>query len=66
MGEWEQVMGSQGACTSVSGVPLWYAHYDNWESFGDYSRIGGWSKPAMKQFKGDATVCGVGVDESFY
>ena len=60
-------MGSKGACAGVaSGVPLWYAHYDNSASFSDYSQIGGWGRPAMKQFKGDITVCGTGVDETFY
>jgi len=36
--------------------------YDGSASFGDYSPFGGWSRPAMKQFAGDATVCGFGVD----
>jgi len=64
--EWESTMGSLGACTSANGVPLWYAHYDNSASFGDYVKIGGWSKPNMKQFKGDTTMCSVGIDETFY
>lgn len=46
--EWENVMGSLSACTAVSGVQLWYAHYDGKETFSDYVKIGGWSKPAMK------------------
>lgn len=45
---WGNIMGSSSACTSASSVPLWYAHYDNSASFGDYKKIGGWSKPAMK------------------
>lgn len=64
--EWEQVMGSRTACTSYGNVPLWYAHYDGSASFSDYVQIGGWTKPAIKQYVGDATVCGVGVDKSFY
>lgn len=64
--EWSTVMGSQGACTQAGSVPLWYAHYDSWASFGDYSQIGGWASPNMKQYIGDTTICGVGVDESFY
>ncbi len=64
--EWESTMGSLGACTQAAGVPLWYAHYDSWASFGDYTKIGGWSSPAMKQFIGDTTLCGVGIDETFY
>jgi len=64
--EWESTMGSLGACTTANGVPLWYAHYDNSASFSDYVKIGGWSKPNMKQFKGDTTMCSVGIDETFY
>ena len=64
--EWESTMGSLGACTSAASVPLWYAHYDNWASFGDYVKIGGWSSPSMKQFIGDSTLCSVGIDETFY
>jgi hypothetical protein len=59
-------MGSQSACTEAAGVPLWYAHYDNSASFGDYKKVGGWAKPAMKQFAGDVTQCGVGLDKNFY
>jgi hypothetical protein len=64
--EWESTMGSLGACTSAASVPLWYAHYDNWASFGDYVKIGGWNSPAMKQFVGDTTLCGIGIDETCY
>ena len=46
--EWSTVMGSTSACTQAAEVPLWYAHYDNWQSFGDYVKFGGWSKPSVK------------------
>jgi GH25 family lysozyme M1 (1,4-beta-N-acetylmuramidase) len=65
-GEWSSVMGSQSACTKAAGEPLWYAHYDNSKSFGDYHKIGGWSKPTMKQFSGTGKVCGVGADLNWY
>jgi len=64
--EWETVMGSVGNCASAASVPLWYAHYDNWASFGDYTGIGGWSRPSIKQYRGDVSLCSVGIDESFY
>jgi len=38
-----------GGSTQFSGYPLWYPHYDNWASFGDFSSFGGWSWPAMTQ-----------------
>ena len=59
-------MGTVGACHEASSVPLWYAHYDNNPSFSDYRQIGGWTKPAIKQYVGDASECGVGVDKNFY
>ena len=66
--EWETVMGSRYACTEVSAIPLWYAHYDNNPSFSDWSStiFGGWKSPAIKQYKGDITKCGAGIDEDYY
>ena len=61
--QWNPIMGSY---TGGSGFPLWYAHYDNSPSFNDFRSFGGWSKPAMKQYVGDTTVCGVGADLTWY
>lgn len=55
-----------GGATYASKYPLWYAHYDGSRSFSDFSPFGGWTRPSIKQFRGDATVCGVGVDENWY
>ena len=44
----------------------WYAHYDGSPSFGDFSPFGGWSSPAIKQYQGDASICGAGVDLNWY
>ena len=63
---WETIMGSPSACPDFGDVPLWYAHYDNNPSFSDFSGFGGWSRPNMKQYVGDTTLCGAGVDYSFY
>lgn len=61
--QWTSIM----ADTADFGAPaLWYAHYDNDPSFGDFEPFGGWSKPSIKQFQGDATVCGASVDRNFY
>lgn len=66
--QWETIFGSASACAKFTNLPLWYAHYDNSASFADYSKysFGGWTKPAMKQYVGDTTLCGVGVDLSYY
>mmetsp|Transcript_7847 Transcript_7847/g.19220 ORF Transcript_7847/g.19220 Transcript_7847/m.19220 type:complete len:234 (-) Transcript_7847:257-958(-) len=55
-----------GGTTEFSGYQLWYAHYDGNPSFSDFKPFGGWSKPAIKQYRGDATMCGSGVDVNFY
>jgi len=41
--------------TFFSQYPLWYAHYDNVESFNDPNsyKFQGWTQPAMKQYLGD-------------
>jgi hypothetical protein len=52
--------------TKGSLSPLWYAHYDNNPSFSDFEEFAGWSRPAIKQFMGDATVCGADVDKNWY
>ncbi len=52
--------------TGGSGHQLWYAHYDNNPSFSDFRSFGGWNKPAIKQYAGDKSVCGAGVDLNYY
>jgi hypothetical protein len=63
---WQTIMGSFSACPSVASQKLWYAHYDGSPSFSDFVAFGGWTKPAIKQFQGDTTLCGAGVDKNFY
>ena len=46
-------------------MPLWYAHYDNSASFTDYDSFGGWSSPTIKQYEGDKSSCGVGIDYDY-
>lgn len=63
---WINIFGSKTACTSVAtGHNLWYAHYDGVANFNDFSPFSGWSKPSMKQFAGDTTVCGLDVDKNY-
>ncbi len=63
---WQSIFGSFTACPSAASQQLWYAHYDNSPSFSDFAAFGGWTKPAIKQFVGDTTLCGAGVDKNFY
>jgi GH25 family lysozyme M1 (1,4-beta-N-acetylmuramidase) len=62
---WQSIFGSATACHAVASQPLWYAHYDGSASFSDFSAFGGWTKPHMKQYQGDTTLCGAGVDKNF-
>ena len=61
---WSNIVGISWA--GVSSHPLWYAHYDNNPSFSDFTPYGGWKTPSIKQYNGDVTACGTGVDLNFY
>jgi hypothetical protein len=63
---WQSIFGSFTACPSVASQQLWYAHYDGSPSFSDFVAFGGWTKPTIKQYQGDTTLCGAGVDKNFY
>ena len=63
--QWQDIFGSTSACTSVSKVPLWYAHYDNVQAFSDFKPFAGWTKPYMKQYQGDVTVCSTDIDKNW-
>jgi len=62
--QWQSLFGSTSYCYGSSS-PLWYAHYDGVASFSDFKPFGCWSTPYAKQYKGDATLCGMGVDENY-
>ena len=61
---WQSIVGINW--TGCSGLPLWYAHYDNNPSFSDFVAFGGWKTPNIKQYAGDKVICGAGVDLNFY
>merc|ERR1712000_74159 len=61
--QWGPIMGDWNG---GAGLPLWYAHYDGEASFSDFRPFGGWSKPAIKQYRGSTSLCGAGVDENWY
>lgn len=63
---WQTIFGSFTACPSVASQQLWYAHYDGSPSFSDFVAFGGWSRPHIKQFQGDTTLCGASVDKNYY
>lgn len=62
--QWSAIMGD--SYTGGSSHQLWYAHYDNDPSFSDFSPFGGWSRPSIKQYSADRSICGAGVDLNYY
>ncbi|EAR88281.1 glycosyl hydrolase family 25 protein (macronuclear) [Tetrahymena thermophila SB210] len=66
--QWTSIFGAAGNCAYFTNLPIWYAHYDNSPSFSDWSKysFGGWTKPAIKQYIGDTTMCGLDVDMDYY
>eukprot|EP00483_Globobulimina_turgida_P001272 UN01274 len=60
--------GDYGACSQPAkekNWPLWYADYDGAKNFNDFVAFGGWTKPVIKQYAGDAKVCGLDVDTNW-
>mmetsp|Transcript_11483 Transcript_11483/g.9903 ORF Transcript_11483/g.9903 Transcript_11483/m.9903 type:complete len:141 (-) Transcript_11483:244-666(-) len=61
---WSTLMGANANKTTFSSLSLWYTGYDGSATFGtsaDYT-FGGWSKPELKQFQANSTVCGIVVN----
>jgi hypothetical protein len=62
---WENIM---GGCTvgADNGVVLWYANWDNTQSFGDFNGFGGWTSPNIKQYNDGVGICGINADGDWY
>ncbi len=63
---WQLFLEVFQACLSVASQQLWYAHYDGSSSFIDFIPFGGWSRPNIKQYQWNTTLCGVDVDLDYY
>jgi len=61
---WDAIMGTN---SEFHQFPLWYPHYQKpaQENFNDFVAFGGWTKPFMKQFAGDVTVCNIDLDQNW-
>lgn len=60
---WQGVVGS-GTKPHFKTLPLWYALYDGKPEFTSIN-FGGWTKPYLKQYKGDQKLCGLDVDYNY-
>eukprot|EP01089_Gocevia_fonbrunei_P018135 TRINITY_DN6067_c0_g2_i1.p1 TRINITY_DN6067_c0_g2~~TRINITY_DN6067_c0_g2_i1.p1 ORF type:complete len:240 (-),score=52.82 TRINITY_DN6067_c0_g2_i1:81-800(-) len=64
--EWAQTV---GGATGLSNLPLWYADWDNVQSFTDWpgTAFGGWNAPAIKQYYDHGNGnCGIDTDLNWY
>ena len=55
-----------GVLVEVHDDHVMIAHYDGNPSYSDFEAFGGWSKPSIKQYLGDKTSCGAGIDYNYY
>ncbi|CAL6079986.1 Glycosyl_hydrolase family 25 protein [Hexamita inflata] len=53
-----------GKTFSISQFKLWYSNYNERADFEDFGEFGGWTEPAMKQYKGYAVVCDVELNQN--
>ncbi|KYQ91967.1 glycoside hydrolase family 25 protein [Tieghemostelium lacteum] len=61
--QWQPIMGSY---SGGSKFQLWYAHYDGVTSFNDFTEFSGWSKPNIKQYLGENSLCGANCHSDLY
>ena len=54
---WREIVGENW--TEGSKYALWWPHWDNKQDFNNFPKFGGWTKPAIKQFKNDRKACSV-------
>ena len=62
---WATIAGTSWNYPATMGLPIWYPHYDNSPSFSDFKPFGGWKTPLIKQYAGDKTACGLGLDYNY-
>eukprot|EP00937_MAST-01D_sp_MAST-1D-sp2_P007707 g7707.t1 len=62
---WGEIVGSGWDYASAKGLPVWYPHYDSLKALSDFKPFGGWNTPTFKQYAGDKSSCGVGVDYNY-
>jgi len=59
--QWESVVGLSNG--GFNHIPLWFADYDGVPDVShNFKGFAGWSHANIKQYRGDVSFCGAGVD----
>ncbi|CAJ0609728.1 unnamed protein product [Cylicocyclus nassatus] len=62
---WQSIVGLD--YTGLSHKQLWWATYNNEANFNNFKAFGGWTKPNIHQYQGDAKgPCGFSIDNNYY
>lgn len=61
--QWEPIFGTW---TEYSYLRLWWAFWDKSPSWSGWKPFDGWNHPAVKQYAGDDSLCGMSIDKNFY
>ena len=63
---WQEIVGLSYTYPADKGLPLWYAYWDDVQSFDGKYQFGGWTYANMKQIAGDRSSCGEDLDYDWY
>lgn len=66
--KWTQIFGNEDFCREFVNYPLWYSHHDQDPSFNDWTfyRFGGWTKPSLKQYDKDISLCDCMINSNYF
>ncbi|PAV79102.1 hypothetical protein WR25_03195 isoform A [Diploscapter pachys] len=65
LNNWSNIVGS--TWDALKDKQLWWARYNGRADLGDFQAFGGWTKPNIHQYSGDASgPCGFKIDQNYY
>lgn len=63
--DWVKIFGDQKACSDIKDTPIWYSSIDNKKNYDNWSQVGGWTGPAVKQLSQNHDECGMKVNQDW-